>query len=540
MIHFFENSILFFATIAVVLNVLPHKTFYKYALWMAYVAVAFCLLDIIFGHFRWQMVLAYSISILMTLLPRLRKSGYKTSHWSRKLLFSGYVFATLLITFVALLIPKTLVMFELPVPTGTYKVGIQDIHLIDKNRSELATNSPNDYRELMLRVWYPATIQEDDVPEPFVREIEPAHQIFNRWVPLPVFTLSHLKKIASHSYLNASIVKSNNKFPLLIFNHGNSFYAAQNTLLMEELASHGYLVISIDHTYHASWVQFPDERIVYYQSEGSIEFSEEDISKYEEKAKNDARAFLYGPYDDYYKAMKSGIEGSVDMNDRVEVWIDDIEFVLNELERNNNLLTQLSNAYDPNRIGVFGMSLGGAAAGKFCLEDKRCKAILNMDGTQFGHNAMQYEFQKPFLMMNSDVRYQNAAFIGETIDENTFQAFEMNDFLLRQSKNICYNMVIEGSSHGSFSDFLIMTADLGNWTGLLGSINPWTMKDILNEYTLAFFNKHLRGTNEELLELETQKRSEIIKFEVYNSQGEEKSLRSCIENTLLLNYSKIN
>ena len=167
------------------------------------------------------------------------------------------------------------------------------------------------------------------------------------------------------------------------------------------------------------------------------------------------------------------------------------------------------------------MSLGGAAAGKFCLEDSRCKAILNMDGTQFGHNAMQYKFQKPFLMMNSDVRHLNAAFVGDVLEKNTLQAFEMNDFLLRQSESISYNIVVENSSHGSFSDFLLMTADLGSWTGLLGSIDPWTMKDIMNEYTLAFFNKHLKGMDEKLLEPKTQRRPEILKFEIVDHREEE-------------------
>jgi hypothetical protein len=57
-----------------------------------------------------------------------------------------------------------------------------------------------------------------------------------------------------------------------------------------------------------------------------------------------------------------------------------------------------------------------------------------------------------------------------------------------------------------------------SWTGLLGSIDPWMMKDILNEYTLAFFNQYLRGTNEELLKLSSTKRPEIIKFEVVDNR----------------------
>ena len=517
MIQIIESLILFTLVIAVILNALPHKTFNKYALWAAYAAVVMTLLDIVFGNFRWQMILAYTLSVLMVILPRLRKPNDEKTGWFHKLLYGGYVLLLLLITSIAFVLPKAFIMFDLPEPSGTYQVGIQDIHLIDSNRPEPETEDTNDHRELMLRVWYPASVEDDATPEPFVREIEPAHQIFSRWVPMPEFTLSHLKKIESHSYLNAPIAQSNEKFPILIFNHGNSFYAAQNSILMEELASHGYLVISIDHSYHASWVQFPDGDVAQYKSGMPMDFSEEDLAKFRKKAENDARALLHGPYEDYYNGMKEGIEGSTDMNDRVEVWIKDIAFVLNELEANHEKMTALSGAYDADRIGVFGMSLGGAAAGKFCLEDDRCKAILNLDGTQFGHGAMKYEFEKPFLMMNSDVRHQNAGMIGEVLEPNTLQTYEMNDFLLHQSKSIGYNIVVDKTTHGSYSDFLIMTANLGSWTGLLGTIDPWTMKDVMNEYTLAFFNQHIKGTDEELLQLDSKKRPEVIKFEVYRN-----------------------
>lgn len=518
MIQIIESLILFTLFITVVLNSLPYKTFHKYASWVAYVSLGLGLLDIVLGNFRWQMVLAYTFSILMVIFIRFRKPNDENTRWFQKLFFSGYVLVTVLISIIAIILPKAFVMFELPAPSGKYQVGIQDIHLIDNSRPELETEDQKDHRELMLRVWYPATVEADSTPQPFIREIEPPHQIFSRWVPLPAFALSHLKKIESHSYLNAPMIQSNGEYPLLVFNHGNSFYASQNSILMEELASHGYVVIAIDYPHHASWVKFPDGKVISYKSGMPMDFSEEELSKFRKKAENDARALLRGPYEDYYNGMKEGIEGSVDMNDRVEVWIKDIAFVLDELEAKNEPFKSFTSAVDFDKIGVFGMSLGGAAAGKFCLEDARCKAILNMDGTQFGHGAMKYEFKKPFLMMNSDVRYQNAGMIGEVLEPNALQKYEMNDFLLQQSKSISYNMVVDKTTHGSYSDFLMMTADLGSWTGLLGTIDPWTMKDILNEYTLAFFNQYLQGTEEELLLLDSQKRPEIIKYEVVDNR----------------------
>ena len=185
MIQIIENSILFSLTIAVILNVSPYKNFNKYALWASYAAITFSVLDIIAGNFRWQMILVYTLSILMAILPRFRKPNDEQTRWFHKLLFSGYVLATLIITFIAIVLPKAFVMFELPAPKGDFQVGIRDIHMIDTNRPELETEDQNDHRELMLRVWYPATVESGSEPEPFIREIEPPHQIFNRWYQCP-------------------------------------------------------------------------------------------------------------------------------------------------------------------------------------------------------------------------------------------------------------------------------------------------------------------------------------------------------------------
>ena len=72
------------------------------------------------------------------------------------------------------------------------------------------------------------------------------------------------------------------------------------------------------------------------------------------------------------------------------------------------------------------------------------------------------------------------------------------------------------SVHGSFSDFLLMTKDFGSWTGLLGKVDPWVMKDVLDDYCLAFFNKHLKRKEEPLLNGIPNNRPEVIKFEVKN------------------------
>lgn len=75
-------------------------------------------------------------------------------------------------------------------------------------------------------------------------------------------------------------------------------------------------------------------------------------------------------------------------------------------------------------------------------------------------------------------------------------------------------MVIEKVNHISFSDFPLMTKNIGQWLGFMGKIEPWTMKTLLDDYTLAFFNKHIKQLDEPILNKKIEKYPEIIKFEV--------------------------
>src|SRR5690606_5972695 len=129
----------------------------------------------------------------------------------------------------ALLPPLVFPDFHPPEPSGPYGVGIVDLHLIDTDRAESMTENAKDHRELMLRVWYPARVPAGAVPEPVLREVEPLHGILARGAPfIEPYMLGHLQRVRSHSYLGAPLAETQERFPVLIFSHGNSFYAGQN------------------------------------------------------------------------------------------------------------------------------------------------------------------------------------------------------------------------------------------------------------------------------------------------------------------------
>jgi len=133
---------------------------------------------------------------------------------------------------------------------------------------------------------------------------------------------------------------------------------------VEELASHGYVVVTIDHTHDAGEVEFPDGRV---ETLAVPDVSEETI----------ARA--------------------------IAVRVADSRFVLDRLATVNatDQIHGLRGAFDLSRTGMFGHSLGGATTAATMYHDPRVKAGANLDGTFFGATATAGT-DRPFLLFGSD------------------------------------------------------------------------------------------------------------------------------------------
>jgi hypothetical protein len=85
---------------------------------------------------------------------------------------------------------------------------------------------------------------------------------------------------------------------------------------------------------------------------------------------------------------------------RLAVWVADTTFIANQLQNLKAPISGFSAALDLEHLGVFGHSYGGAVAGEFCKIDARCKAGLDMDGTQFGEHWNSW-IKVPFAMLYS-------------------------------------------------------------------------------------------------------------------------------------------
>jgi len=150
---------------------------------------------------------------------------------------------------------------------------------------------------------------------------------------------------------------------------------------------------------------------------------------------------------------------------------------------------------DTSKVGVIGLSKGGAAAGQFCVSDNRCKAGINLSGFMFG-DAVEEAFTKPFMIM-------------ESVEPSCTDCDPICDLFYENSLSASYMVRINDARHGNFTDLSLM----GGINKLLGNIGPINVKRFLkiqNDYVLSFFNQHLKGEPSDLLNGSARKYEEVI------------------------------
>ena len=122
---------------------------------------------------------------------------------------------------------------ELAFP-GTYTVGVTTITATDPKRLNTANFILNTERQLVLEVWYP-TAQTKPQEQRKLATYKNVTRLHNPF------------ELQGQAYRDAPAL-SEGSFPLILLSHGFTGYRTQMFYLGEHLASHGYVVVGIDHS----------------------------------------------------------------------------------------------------------------------------------------------------------------------------------------------------------------------------------------------------------------------------------------------------
>ena len=335
----------------------------------------------------------------------------------------------------------------LPPLTGEYTVGVTTLHLVDSSREEWFSDDPTDVRELIAKIWYP-TVEVD--PQYRVDYMDEATF---RWlkeqspIPLVSIPLDAYTYVCPHSYEPAAIAKDVAPFPVLFFSHGYDGVDSIYTSFIEDVVSHGYIVVSINHPYIAGITVFPDGKIIELAP-----VPRENVQEFFSKS--------------------------------LQTVIDDVYFVLDEITNINEFDENFSGCFDLSKIGMYGHSFGGAATAVCCYEDERFKAGLTLDGVVYDE-LLPGNITKPILMMLAE---------GRMNDSNTLALFS-------KISTDAYMVGVLGSTHYpvipilEYSYLIFYHVLPSNLLGF-GTIDAKRLVNITRVIEQVFFDVYLKGENE--------------------------------------------
>lgn len=114
---------------------------------------------------------------------------------------------------------------------GQYAVGVQTITVTNPDQLDLTDFTSKKDRQLKLEVWYPTNAHASMSPTTY-ENMTRQHKPFS---------------VQGEAYRGAAALDSG-KYPLVVLSHGYTGYRTIMFYMGEHLASHGYVVVGIDHT----------------------------------------------------------------------------------------------------------------------------------------------------------------------------------------------------------------------------------------------------------------------------------------------------
>lgn len=428
--------------------VLPHPR----PLWVRLLPAAALIVTLI--HFavegyRWQMIPLYVLTPLIALGSLTKILG--TTDWKP---IASYL--TVMLVALATALPILLPIPRIPTPSGAYQVGTQIFELVDDARREIYSGR-DEARRYIIQVWYPADVKAGDERAPWMEHAEVFAPAIATYIELPSFFLDHLMLVKIPAYTDAQVTASVERFPVILFSHGWNGFNAQNAGQALELASQGYVVVGLQHTYGAVTTVFND---------GTL-------------APNNPTALPERRDDPNYEGTARIL---------ADQWAGDMAHTLDFLsstEANNPFAGKV----DLERVGVYGHSTGGGAAIQFCGGDPRCKAVLGMDPFMRPVSAEIIEngLSMPSFFMFS----QSWADDTDTPSSRLFMQFIPN---VKTNFGV---ISIDGTKHYDFSD-LPLFSPIAPQLGLKGPLNGQRVTEIVNAYLIEFFDTTLKDQPSEL------------------------------------------
>ena len=370
----------------------------------------------------------------------------------------------------------------LPKPNGIYTIGTTDFFFTDSTRYDNSGKFKKHPRRLYAKVWYPAESSLiNSKPEKHFNKYN-SKSLFKTYksIGLSKQLIDSITKGDTNSFLDVPPSLEKEKFPVLVFSSGYYFGIPDiYTHIMETLASHGYIVISIMHPFEQGLVVMKDGEVLKLRKRYALlAFLQLYITEKTEFRDIENNSKKNKIIERYLRKLKK-------FNKALNVWTEDTEYCINSfiIDATKANPHWLIKKMDFENMGIFGHSFGGAVAGNCCQKTNLFKAGANLDCFQFGDLYFN-KLSKPFLLIQTE-QYPLWMFGNKEIYKKSASSF--------------FELTLKKAKHFVLSDAILFPFDKAAQIEKFGYCNLTVASQYVNDYLVNFFDFYLKDENSKIL-----------------------------------------
>jgi len=347
----------------------------------------------------------------------------------------------------SLVLPVIAPFKDLPPPTGPYFVATRITVWTDSSRDETFTPKP-DHRRMVVQVWYPVREKKQNTPIFYVDNPALRLPALAEQLRLPVSLIRHFDQVKTNAYLDVKDQNFETTFPVILFSHGLSGMRFQNSSLMEELASRGYVVFAADHSYEANITIFQDGEVAEYKVGKRRTLTAERLEE-------------------------------IDLS-QLSIIVKDMSFMIDQFMQNSQDPFLRKLPMDTDKLGVIGHSLGGAAIINLAAEDSRVDAAMALDAWYIPvpDSVVTGGLDKPLFHLGQK-------------DWSDPGNYERMDQLMTNCRGPVLKLLLPGTCHADYTDMPLFSP-FSLYIGYTRVAEPDWLNDLIRQTTVSYFDTYLK------------------------------------------------